>query len=482
MSFRFKTLLGFFTLITFSVLVIVWSFLHFLKTSHEQELEKDTRQLTDFLVVALKDKIIQKDSVAVTAFLNDFYRRSDIFYIRIITPPTVLATVGNSVVLKHQFNEDLHVADVKDGIFDTVAYISQAGQPVGRIEMGVLTIPVFTALEEAKAQAIYYVLFLLSFMLALAFLLTAYLTRPLKQLTKLFHTLAQKDASLVAHHKDELFKTVTSFIRLTRKYQQIQQASQQNQRAAEYSKQRLDTILSELQEGVVMINAEGIILSFNPAAERMFGYQVTEIVGQKINVLMPEPYNDQHQRYLNRYLTHKEKRVIDTPPREVTALHSNGETFPILLSVCELQHVQESIFIGLIQDLTQQKIVETQLHQTKALKNAILKRNPNAIVAINQTGHIIEFNVQAEQLFGYAQEDVLGLPMDEVLIPYAARQAHRLGMERYLASGESVVLGKWVDMTALHQQGHELSVKLTIMPEKTDEGFIFIAVLKETKK
>ena len=119
------------------------------------------------------------------------------------------------------------------------------------------------------------------------------------------------------------------------------------------------------------------------------------------------------------------------------------------MSICELQHLQENIFIGLIQDLTQQKEQEVKLNQVEALKNSILKLNPNSIIAINQTGHIIEFNSQAEQLFGHSRESVMGLTMDEVLMPYASRQAHRLGMERYLDSGESVVLGKWVEMMAL---------------------------------
>ncbi len=108
---------------------------------------------------------------------------------------------------------------------------------------------------------------------------------------------------------------------------------------------------------IVTIKPDGSIISFNPSAERMFGYSEKELIGQNVKVLMPAPYHDKHDGYLARYLDTDEKRIIGIG-REVTGRKKDGEEFPVDLAVGEAVTANDRIFTGFMHDLTDRKRVE----------------------------------------------------------------------------------------------------------------------------
>jgi len=124
-------------------------------------------------------------------------------------------------------------------------------------------------------------------------------------------------------------------------------------------------ILNGLVDGVITINQEGIILSFNKTAETIFGYKSEETVGKNVSILMPEPEQSAHNSYLDKYKTTGEEHIIGIG-RDVTALKKNGETFPMHLSVIEYPSKIEGDrwFIGSCRDITMQKQQEEQLRRS----------------------------------------------------------------------------------------------------------------------
>lgn len=120
---------------------------------------------------------------------------------------------------------------------------------------------------------------------------------------------------------------------------------------------RHHTLLNTLSDALVTIDRQGIIKTFNQAAELIFGYPARELIGQKINMLMPEPDGTEHDKYMDRYINTGRKHIIGTD-REVMALRKDGSTFPIELAVSEMWQDGELQFTGLIKDITERKKIE----------------------------------------------------------------------------------------------------------------------------
>ena len=116
----------------------------------------------------------------------------------------------------------------------------------------------------------------------------------------------------------------------------------------------LRSILATVPDAMVVIDEAGTILSFSAAAERMFGYAEDEVIRRNVKMLMPSPDRERHDDYLVNYLTTGERKIIGIG-RVTTALHRDGSTFPIELSVGEARLGGHRIFTGFIRDLTERQ-------------------------------------------------------------------------------------------------------------------------------
>lgn len=131
------------------------------------------------------------------------------------------------------------------------------------------------------------------------------------------------------------------------------------------SELRLRSILDTVPDAIVVIDAQGTIQSFSPAAERLFGYGAAEVLGQNVKILMPTPYREAHDGYLARYLRTGERRIIGVG-RVVVGLRKNGETFPIELQVGEFAFSGSRYFTGFVRDLTERQETERRIHDLQA--------------------------------------------------------------------------------------------------------------------
>ncbi|MGH6928032.1 MAG: sensor histidine kinase [Dongiaceae bacterium] len=125
---------------------------------------------------------------------------------------------------------------------------------------------------------------------------------------------------------------------------------------------RLRCILETAPDAIIVIDERGIMESYSPAAERLFGYRPQDVMGRNVSMLMPSPYRERHDSYLDHYLRTGERRIIGIG-RVVVGQRKDGSTFPMELAVGEARVNGRRVFTGFIRDLTERQLTESRMQE-----------------------------------------------------------------------------------------------------------------------
>lgn len=194
---------------------------------------------------------------------------------------------------------------------------------------------------------------------------------------------------------------------------------------------RLQSILESAPDAILVIDEKGLIESFSPAAERLFGYASKEVQGKNISILMPSPYRDRHDGYIRHYLETGERRIIGIG-RVVVGQRKDGSAFPIELSVGEAMIGGRRHFTGFIRDLSERQLTENRLHELQLELLHVSRLSDVGQMAstlaheLNQPLAAIVNYVQATRRLLQAQEEPVSPKILEVM-DKAVVQAARAG-------------------------------------------------------
>jgi PAS domain S-box-containing protein len=207
------------------------------------------------------------------------------------------------------------------------------------------------------------------------------------------------------------------------------------ERGRQVSDARWRAIVDAAVDGIIVIDNRGRIESFNPAAERLFGYKGEEVVGANVSMLMPEPYASEHDGYIARYHKTHEPHIIGIG-REVHARRKDGTVFPAHLAVAELSIEGEQRFTGIVRDLTERVKLEARLREEAGLVRlgelaAVLAHEvKNPLAAVSGAIQILSDRLQTPEDREIAEEilrrlDALSAMMGDILL-YARPPAPKL--------------------------------------------------------
>lgn len=180
---------------------------------------------------------------------------------------------------------------------------------------------------------------------------------------------------------------------------------------------RLQAILDTVVDGIITIDEYGRTETFNPPAERIFGYGANEVVGRSINMLMPQPIQGDQDTWFGRIRTNDEAGIRDTG-REVTGLRKDGSTFPLELSICEMLFGSERHYTAVVRDITERKVAEqevaaakTEAERANAAKNTFLA-NMSHEIRTPMNGVIGMVEVLQQSSLSHAQMEMANIIRD----------------------------------------------------------------------
>jgi len=228
------------------------------------------------------------------------------------------------------------------------------------------------------------------------------------------------------------------------------------------SAERLRAILETAVEGIITIDERGIIESFNPAAEKIFGYKVKEAIGKNVKTLMPEPFRHEHDGYLKNYHQTGHAKIIGIG-REVIGRRKDGTTFPMDLSVSEMNLAGSRMFTGFVRDITERKAADKVLGHYAAL----VEFSDDAIIGKTLDGIVSSWNRGAEQVFGYLRKEMVGQNIF-ILIP-DDRKDEEPGILAKIKRGEAV---DHYETVRRRKDGQLIDISVTVSPIRDSEGKI----------
>lgn len=240
---------------------------------------------------------------------------------------------------------------------------------------------------------------------------------------------------------------------------------------------RWRSVIESAVDGIIVIDAQGHIEAFNPAAERLFGYTESEAIGHNVSMLMPTPYREEHDGYLGRYLTEGGARIIGIG-REVKGRRRDGTVFPLHLSVGEMSVGGERKFTGIVHDLSARVRLEEQLRRSEAQWRAVIESAVDGIVVIDERGRIESFNPAAERLFGYTERELLGQNID-ILMPSPYHEEHDGYLARYLATAEPHIIGSGREVSGRRRDGTTFPLHLSVGEMSPGGGRRFTGILHD---
>ncbi len=217
----------------------------------------------------------------------------------------------------------------------------------------------------------------------------------------------------------------------------------------------LHSVMGSVSDAILTINMDGIVQMANPSVERLFGYSVSEVIGENIRILMPEPYRSGHSDYLQNFLRTGVAQVIGTS-RELEGKKKDGTVFPIELTVTEFQVDGKRQFTGVIRNISNRKKLESQVQQSQKME------------AIGRLagGVAHDFNNLLTVINGYSDLLLMQLqPFDPFVTPVkeirdAGSRAARLTMQLLAFSRKSLVKQRLIDLNELIEESVSLLRRL----------------------
>ncbi len=214
---------------------------------------------------------------------------------------------------------------------------------------------------------------------------------------------------------------------------------------------RFQQIVEMAPNALLMVNGEGCIALVNAQTEAMFGYARAELIGQTIEMLVPQRLRGAHPRFRDAFLASPNARPMGAG-RDLFAMRKDGSEFPVEIGLNPVQTDAGTMVLGSIVDISVRKRAEERTR-------LIVESAPNAILMVARDGVILLVNSQAESLFGYSRAELLGKAVEQ-LVPERFRHGHPQTRANFFRSPMTRSMGVGRDLFGLRKDGTEMPIEI----------------------
>ncbi len=230
-------------------------------------------------------------------------------------------------------------------------------------------------------------------------------------------------------------------------------------------------VLDAAPDAMLMVDQQGRIVLANIQCEHIFGYPPAELVGQKIEVLVPPRFRSKHPGHRSGYFSGEAHVRPMGVGLELYGLRKNGTEFPVEISLSPVQTPQGAMVISAIRDVTARKGSEDKFR-------ALMESAPDAMVIVDQGGKIVLINSRTEELFGYARRELLGYSV-EVLIPERFHGRHLIHRSSFVGDPRQRPMGEDLELFGLRKDGTEFPLEISLSPIRTADGVLVASAIRD---
>ncbi len=236
------------------------------------------------------------------------------------------------------------------------------------------------------------------------------------------------------------------------------------------------TVLQSAPNPIVVYDKSGIALFTNPAFARTFGWHADELLGSQIDFIPPE-YQEETRKAMQQAFAEP-----DNPHRfKAQTQTRNGKRIEVIASVAVLRDA-EGAAVGTVvnlHDLTQIKAVEQALVESEMVSRAIADAARDAIIMVDDKGDITFWNKSGYDILGYTAEEVQGRSLHDILAPKRYHAAYFQGLHQFRTQGTGGAIGKTTELTAIHKNGVEIPVELSLASVKLKDRWHGVGILRD---